>query len=113
MTDMLRMRGAARDLTDIVSKIHMDFNESGEEMVGVLTRLEDLQVERTKTRSVLESVIRCKELSKLMLQTKNYLDAEDHYSAMHELEVIQQKYMQNKGPSSEDSKTSSSPLPRS
>jgi len=91
--DMLRMRGAASDLTDIVRKIHGDFNNSGEEMVAVLTRLEELQTERSQTRAVLESVISCKELSKLMLQAKNFLDAGEHYSAMQIVEKVQNGYL--------------------
>jgi len=91
--DMLRMRGAASDLTDIVRKIHGDFNNSGEEMVAVLTRLEELQTERSQTRAVLETVISCKELSKLMLQAKNFLDAGEHYSAMQIVEKVQKGYL--------------------
>ncbi len=91
--DMLRMRGAASDLTDIVRKIHGDFNNSGEDMVAILTRLEELQTERSQTRGVLEIVISCKELSKLMLQAKNFLDVGEHYSAMQIVEKVQKGYL--------------------
>ncbi len=91
--DMLRMRGAASDLTHVVRSIHGDFNNSGEEMVAVLTKLEDTQKERAQTHSVLEHVVSCKELGKLMLLTKNYLDTADHYAAMRTVDKIQQNHL--------------------
>ena len=64
ISDMLKMRGAAADLTKIMGVIHKDFQESGEKMVDVLTKLQSVQVERAKTRDVLASVMRCKDASK-------------------------------------------------
>lgn len=89
VAEMLRMRGSASALTKLVSEVHRDFSDSGEDLIKVLTNLEEIQTEREQARVVLESTLRCKDLATLMVQAKTQIDAEDHYQAMRTLDKLQ------------------------
>ncbi len=82
---MFEIRGAAGEIGGVVEEINNDFAQSGNKLVDVLTELEKYQEEREKTHVVLESVMRCKELSKLMHRSSESLKQKDFYSALRNI----------------------------
>ena len=79
---LFEIRGSAEEIGSVVKEINSDFAEAGNKLVEILTQLEVNQQEREKTRKVLESVMRCKDLSKVMNTCRENLRDDDKYGAL-------------------------------
>ena len=79
---MFEIRGSAEEIGSVVKKINGDFAQTGNKLIDILTKLEISQQEREKTRKVLESVLRCKELGKVMNTCRENLQNDDVYGAL-------------------------------
>lgn len=88
VAEMLRMRGSASSLTVLVGEIHQDFSSSGEELINLLSELEALQQEGDQTERVLEQLLRCKDVTSLMVQVRQQINTQDHYVAMCTIEKL-------------------------
>jgi len=88
VAEMLRMRGSANSLTALVNEVHQDFSASGEELINLLSELEELQLEGDQTVKVLEQLLRCKDVARLMVQVRQQINLRDHYVAMCTIEKL-------------------------
>ena len=91
--------------------MHRNFASTGEDLVTVLKDLETLEAQREKTAGVLEAILVCKEITKIMVLAKQQFHPElkervdvanpyiedafkdsrqviDYYAAMRSIEVI-------------------------
>lgn len=94
VSEMLKLRGAAGHLTELVQDVHEKFNTTGAELVQVLDELQKIQTERENARRLLEAAIHSKNISALMVQTRALIEADDHYSAMRAIEAVQREAQQ-------------------
>ncbi len=90
---MFEIRGSAEEIGSVVKEINSDFTEAGNKLVDILTKLKINQQEREKTRKVLESVLRCKDLSKVMNSCRENLQNDDTYGALRNLLHLHAMYI--------------------
>lgn len=89
VSEMLKLRGAASNLTTLVTDVHRKFNTTGSDLVQVVNELNAIQTERENARKLLQSTLQCKKISALMVKTKEQIESDDHYNAMRTIESIQ------------------------
>lgn len=96
VNELLKMEDSVGNLREIIEELHENFQSTGEALVQVLSELESIQVVRNKTSKVLDSVLVCKEVTKLMVDAKTQFyggsskGKTDFYAAMRSLEEIKE-----------------------
>jgi hypothetical protein len=89
VSEMLKLRGEAGNLAELVTDVHEKFRTTGGDLVAVVNELDSIQAERENARKLLENTLQCKKISALMVKTKEQIEADDHYNAMRTIEAIQ------------------------
>jgi hypothetical protein len=92
---MLKMRGSAHDLAQLVREIHGKFGTTNVDLAKVLNDLQRIQQEKENTQKMIEMAATCKEITQMMLQVQKEIENDNHYSAMRIIENIQKELTQN------------------
>eukprot|EP01035_Chromulina_nebulosa_P020501 gene20501-26595_t len=86
--EMLKMKGSAQVITEKVKEMITNFNSTGGNLTKVLNELQNIQTEKENCRNLLDSCTSCKDVAALMVQTRQQIESDDHYSAMRTIEII-------------------------
>eukprot|EP01041_Mallomonas_annulata_P004974 gene4974-9946_t len=89
--ELLLLRGSAEELTKQIQEIHNEFGTTGQDLLKVLNSLEALQKEREETEQVLTTMLRCKEIASLMVETREQISNEDFYGALSTIHILQKE----------------------
>lgn len=92
---MLSLQSSAKSLTISVTQIQQEFNNTGSELLALLSQLNTLQSERDNIGNILTSFIKCQSIITKMVQAKEHIESNSHYAAMALLESIQKEYNNN------------------
>ena len=83
------MRSSAVELKAVVKEMSDEFHSTGSDLITILLELEKYEKDVEKTRIVSESVRVCKEVSMYMCRAVDQIEADDHYAAMHTIQILQ------------------------
>ena len=89
VNEMLKLRGNASKLSEVVSDIHRNFASNGTDLAMVLSELNTIQIERENVFKLLEKIKHCKKITLLMMKTSEQIASDDYYNAMRSIEMIQ------------------------
>lgn len=89
VNEMLKLRGNASKLSEVVSDIHRNFASNGTDLAMVLSELNTIQIERENAFKLLEKIKHCKKITLLMMKTSEQIASDDYYNAMRSIEMIQ------------------------
>jgi hypothetical protein len=87
------MRSSAQELEEVVKEINNEFHTTGSDLITILLELEKYQQDLEKTRKMVESLRRCKDLSNSMVMATEQITSGDHYSAMHTIQILQNELL--------------------
>jgi len=94
--DIIAMNGCTSELGERVEELHDELKNMGEELVSILTSLDDLNVHTTSFHRLLDAVLLCKDISKQAHHAHQCLHGDatrgvkiDHYEAMRGIEALQ------------------------
>lgn len=86
--ELLEMRGPAKSLSTAIEQVNKAFEESFQDLSDVIKSLETLQLEREHSRSALKDIQRCRDLTHIVVQAKQFLADSDYYSALASIEKL-------------------------
>ena len=89
VNEMLKLRGNASKLSEVVRDIHRNFASNGTDLAMVLSELNTIQIERENAFKLLEKIKHCKKITLLMMKTSEQIASDDYYNAMRSIEMIQ------------------------
>lgn len=88
------MRGPAATLSVSIEQVNKAFEESFQDLSDVIKSLETLQLEREHGRNSLQDIKRCRDLTHIIVQAKQYLADGDNYSALSAIEHLREELKQ-------------------
>ena len=83
------MRSSAVELKTVVKEMSEEFHATGNDLITVLLELEKYQKDVEKTKRVTESLRVCKEVSMFMCLAVKQIEADQHYAALHTIQILQ------------------------
>ena len=90
------MKSSANDLAKKLRQVHADFDLTGNDLIQILDSFQKLGVERNLLLNALENVLFCRNMSVLMVQTRNEIVQNDYFAALKTIKTLQQKNGVNK-----------------
>ena len=82
------MRSSAVELKTVVKEMSEEFHATGNDLITVLLELEKYQKDVEKTKKVAESLRVCKEVSMFMCLAVKQIEADQHYAALHTIQIL-------------------------
>jgi hypothetical protein len=83
------MRSSAVELKTVVKEMSEEFHATGNDLITVLLELEKYQKDVEKTKRVSESLRVCKEVSMFMCLAVKQIEDDQHYAALHTIQILQ------------------------
>ena len=85
------MRGPAENLSTAIEQVNKAFEASFQDLSDVIKTLETLQLEREHSRNALKDIERCRDLTHIIVQAKQFLADCDYYSALASIETLREE----------------------
>jgi hypothetical protein len=85
------MRGPAESLSSAIQQVNKAFEDSFQDLSDVIKSLETLQLEREHSRNALKDIQRCRDLTHIIVQAKQFLADSDYYSALTSIENLREE----------------------
>ena len=89
--ELLEMRGPAENLSTAIEQVNKAFEASFQDLSDVIKTLETLQLEREHSRNALKDIERCRDLTHIIVQAKQFLADCDYYSALASIETLREE----------------------
>lgn len=89
--ELLEMRDPAATLSMSIQQVNKSFEESFQDLSDVIKSLETLQLEREHSRIALKEILRCRDLTHIIVQAKQFLADSDYYRALSSIEQLREE----------------------